>query len=270
MLRCGRNWQPTFVDRVIEIFPTSTRVALVNTDAGFGYMKGMGNPSGNQSLAMELVGSELAANLGLFVPDFAVVDLQEIEVPMEGGGNLAFGPAFISRQCRCIPSDGTLELVSRLANSDDLALLVMLDTWIRNLDRCPPADYLDPTPRRDNLCFSPDGRKLKLMVIDHSHCFVEEQLELGLEEAGFVEDDRIYGYFPEFEQYISESSLRKAAQAVTAIDAATVAEIVASVPQAWGPTGAIRDLWVDRIVARQARVPALVTDTILPQAKFDV
>lgn len=65
MLRCGLNWQPTFVDRVIEIFPTSTRVALVNTDAGLGYMKGMGNPSGNQSLAMELVGSELAANLGL-------------------------------------------------------------------------------------------------------------------------------------------------------------------------------------------------------------
>ncbi|WP_397581182.1 HipA family kinase [Sphingorhabdus sp.] len=270
MLSSGQNWQPTYVDRVIETFPTSTRVAKVKTDAGIGFLKGLGNPSGSQSLAMELVGSELAVQLGLFVPDFAVFDLAEIEVPMQDHGPMSFGPAFISRENKCITSDGTNLLVSKLANSDEIALLVMFDTWIRNLDRCPPPDYMDPTPRRDNLCFAPIGQKLKLMVIDQSHCFVEGQLEDGLGGSEFVNDNRIYGLFPEFVQYIREASLRRAAAAIESVDAVTIAEIVNSVPMAWGPTQAIRDCWIDRIISRQAKVPTFVINALLVQAQLDV
>jgi hypothetical protein len=240
MLRCGLNWQPTAVNRVIETFPTSTRVAKVKTDAGVGFLKGMGNPAGNQSLAMELVGAELATQLGLFVPDFAIVKLADIEVPMEDYGLMAFEPAFISRELRCIPSDGGSHLVSRLADPAELALLVMFDTWIRNLDRCPPPNYFDPKPRLDNLCFTPDGAKLKLMVIDHSHCFVEGTLEdeIGCQE--FVEDPLIYGQFPEFKEYLNEQPLKRASDKMASIDVATITEIVSAVPLAWGPTQGVR------------------------------
>ena len=270
MLSCGQNWQPTVVDRVIETFPTSTRVAKVKTDAGVGFLKGMGNPSGNQSLAMELVGSELAVQLGLFVPDFAIFDLAEIEVPMQDHGFMTFGPAFISHENKCIPSDGSNLLVSKLADCDEIATLVMFDTWIRNLDRCPPADYLDPSPRRDNLCFTPSGQKLKLMVIDQSHCFVEGQLEDGLVGSEFVNDNRVYGLFPEFVQYITEAAVRRAAAAIASVDAATIAEIVNSVPKGWGPSQAIRDCWIERVISRQARVPTLVIDALLTQVQLDV
>lgn len=270
MLRCGQNWQPTAVDRVIEIYPTSTRVAKVKTDAGTAFLKGMGNPAGNQSLAMELVGAELASCLGLFVPDFAILQLAEIEVPMLGHGVMSFGPAFASKECQCITSDGSPNLIARLSEPSDLAVLVVLDTWIRNLDRCPPPDYLDPEPRRDNLCFTPDGGKLKLMIIDHSHCFVEGAIEDEIGDPHFVDDPRLYGRFPEFEGYLKEAPLRRAASRMAAIDEATIAQIVHSVPVAWGPSQVTRDLWIRQIVARQALVGAFVIDALVPQGQMDV
>lgn len=270
MLSCGLNWQPTTVDRVIETFPTSTRVAKVKTDAGVGFLKGMGNPSGNQSLAMELVGSELAKQVGLFVPDFAIIDLTEIEIPMDGHGFVQFGPAFISKENQCITSDGSDQLVARLVNPDEIATLLMFDTWIRNLDRCPPPDYIDPAPRRDNLCFAPLGQKLRLMVIDHSHCFVEGQLEDEMIGPQYVHDNGIYGLFPEFQQYINEPALQKAAALTASVETASIAEIVNSVPQAWGPDQGMRELWIQRIIDRQARVPSVVINTLIPQAQLDI
>lgn len=270
MLRCGLNWQPTAVNRVIETFPTSTRVAKVKTDKGTGFLKGMGNPAGNQSLAMELVGAELATHLGLFVPDFAVLELAHIEVPMDDHDPMKFGPAFISREMKCIPSDGGPHLISRLADPTELALLVMFDTWIRNLDRCPPPDYFDPRPRLDNLCFTPQGAKLKLMVIDHSHCFVEGILEDEIGCKEFVDDTRIYGQFPEFEGYLNEQPLKRAADKMASIDVATITEIVSAVPLAWGPTQGVRKVWVDQIVARQACVPKLVIEQLVSQRQMDV
>jgi hypothetical protein len=270
MLSCGQNWQPTFVDRVIETYPTSTRVAKVRTDVGIGFLKGMGNPSGNQSLAMELVGSELATQLGLYVPDFAIFDLTDIEVPMQGHGCMTYGPAFISRENKCITSDGSDLLVSKVVNSEEIALLVMFDTWIRNLDRCPPNDYFDPEPRRDNLCFTPKGRKFRLMVIDQSHCFVEGLLEDGLMGTEFVNDNRIYGLFPEFMPYITENALRHAAVAIALVDEVSIAEIVNSVPNGWGLNQVMKDDWIEKIVSRQKRVPTIVIDTLVSQVQLDV
>jgi hypothetical protein len=269
MLRCGLDWQPTVVSRVIDTLPTSTRVAKVKTDAGNAFLKGMGNPAGNQSLAMELVGAELATQLGFFVPDFAILELAGIEVPMLDHGPMSFGPAFASREVKCITSDGSPHLVARLRDPGELAMLVMFDTWIRNLDRCPPPDYYDPAPRFDNLCYTPDDRKLMLMVIDHSHCFVEGDLEHEIGNAGFVDDSRVYGFFPEFEEYLNEERLRYAADKIVSIDVATITEIVNSIPMAWGPAQHVRKVWVDQIVARQQCVPDVVIDQLISQVRME-
>lgn len=269
MLKCGLNWQPTLVNRVIDTLATATRVAKVKTDAGNAFLKGMGNPAGNQSLAMELVGAELATQLGLFVPDFAILELTDIEVPMLDRGRMSFGPAFVSREVKCITSDGSPHLVARLRDPDELALLVMFDTWIRNLDRCPPPDYYDPKPRFDNLCYTPDDRKLKLMVIDHSHCFVEGELELEIGSAEFVDDSRVYGCFPEFEEYINEQRLRRAADKIVSIDVAAITEIMNSIPLAWGPTQSVRKVWVDQIAARQQRIPDVVIGQLVSQVRME-
>lgn len=270
MLACGRNWQPVSVNRVIESFESSTCVVRVATDAGICFIKGMGNPAGNESLAHELVGSELAALLGLTVPAFAIVDVAGIEIPLKNGGTLNFGPAFVSRELRGSPAEAGDTFVRRLVNPSHVPLLVAFDTWVRNLDRCPPANYLDPTPNRDNLFFTPVGRRFEMIVFDHTHCFVEGDLESGLTGTQFVEDARIYGAFPEFMPLLSEASLRAAGRAVAHVDAATVRAIVKSIPDAWGPGNAIREGWADQILARAGRIEEYLLAGLIPQLQLKV
>lgn len=270
MLYCGRDWQPTIIRRVIEPLFSSTRVVKVATDAGIGFIKGLGNPQGNESLALELVGSELAVAAGLTVPPFAIIDVSEIEIPMSNGGTVGFGPAFISKELRGQTSDGSDTFPKRMINRQDMALLVMFDTWVRNFDRCPPEDYYDPSPRRDNLFFTPRRRKFEMVAFDHTHCFVEEDLAGGLAGTHFIEDDRVYGVFPEFRPYLTERLLRRAAAAVAQIDADVIEAIVGSVPHAWGPSAHVRERWVEQIFERGKRVEEYVFARLVPQLQMKV
>lgn len=265
MLSCGSVWKPTSVNRVIKNFPTSTRVSLVATDQGTAYLKGMGNPAGNESLASELVGTELAALVGLRVPPFAIVPVSEIEILMEECGYVEDGPAFVSSEIRGATSDGGNYFLSRLSNGADVALLIMFDTWVRNGDRCPPPNALDPTPRHDNLFFRTDGRKFELTAFDHTHCFVEADLDSGLIVEEFEGDERIFGLFPEFVPYLTEQSLRRAVGAIRNVDPAAVEEIVHSVPLQWGPSNLVRNRWIDCIVGRSKVMPDRIMRALMHQ-----
>ncbi|MDX3911653.1 MAG: hypothetical protein QHC67_17880 [Sphingobium sp.] len=270
MLNCGRFWQPVAINRVIQPILSSTQVVKVATDLGVGFLKGMGNPAGNESLAQELVGSELACAMGLRVPVFAVINVEGIDIQMESAGPIAFGPAFISRELRGSTSAGEDTFVRRLTNPEDIARLVVFDTWVRNLDRCPPADYLDPRPNRDNLFFTPVRRKFEMVVFDHTHCFVEEDLESGLAGAHFVGDDRVYGAFPEFKDFLTARALRNALADLARIDGSVIREIVRAVPQPWGPTTAVRDRWIEQLMGRQQRVGDYVFNRLVPQIEMKV
>ena len=255
MLYCGRNWRPLSVDRVVETFPTSTRVAKVDTDAGLAFLKGMGNPAGDGALASEIVAGELATLIGLRVPEFAVVTL-DLDIPMAGHGHMGRGPAFVSRVLAGAVGDG----------SDT----VLFDTWVRNFDRYPPDGEFGGGPNWDNLFFEKLGRKYELVALDHSHCFVQGDIETDLRDPSALEDDRIFGLFPEFAPFIDEASVTAAAEAISRVDAAAVWEIVASVPAAWGPTAAARAAWVDFIMARAALVAEAAPSRLLNQPRLDI
>lgn len=254
MLRCGTIWQPSKVDRVVETFPTSTRVAKVVTDQGTGFLKGMGNPAGTDSLACELVAAELAAWLGLRTPDFALMEIEGIEIPMHGGGVLAPGPAFITRSLQGTTGTPGDTFLKKLANADQVAKLVVFDTWIRNADRCPPIGALDPTPNYDNQFFTPEGRKFDLVALDHSHCFVETTLEDEIAGGHLAADERLYGYFPEFAPYLTDAALGSALDRLGTFDGAFAAEVVGSIPPQWEVTGAARSAWAKLMVERSWRV----------------
>jgi hypothetical protein len=238
------------------------------TDEGVGFLKAMGNPAGNGSLASELVGTELAALLGLTVPPFAVIAVGELEIPFHGGGQADVGPAFISRELPGVTGDGGDTFLRKLVRPLDVALLIVFDTWVRNLDRCPPPDYIDPEPRRDNLFFTPIRQKFGLVALDHSHCFAEEGLETGLEQGQFVEDDGIYGLFPEFEPHLTGKLVQQAVEALRAVDHADVQAIVASVPIPWGLGAGLRQLWCDMIMARRDKVADHILNKLVLQGEL--
>jgi hypothetical protein len=161
-------------------------------------------------------------------------------------------------------ADGGNVFLSRLQKPEDVSRLVVFDTWIRNADRCPP-DPANTPYNRDNLFFTPSGRKFHLMVFDHSHCFVEGTLEDELGRPYLVEDERIYGNFPEFAAYISPGAVLASVARLRQIDTKMVQDILGSIPQQWGVSGAMRGAWCDLICARADKVADFIPAKLLDE-----
>ncbi|QNL18861.1 hypothetical protein HXX25_05570 [Hyphobacterium sp. CCMP332] len=250
MTVCGSSWQPIEINRSIQAIHSSTKVVKVMTDAGIGYLKGMGNPQGDQALSCELVGTELAHMVGLNTAPCAILDVCDIELVRADNGTVGFGPAFISKELIGFPGSGEQSFFKSWARPDDAALLAVLDTLICNEDRCPPPDALDPRPNWDNLFFTQSGQKFDLIAIDHTHCFSEGEIEEADLGPAYIENPRVFGAFPEHRSLITDEAVDRAISALEIIDARRVEEIVGSVPREWGPTKAKRDEWARAIVMR--------------------
>jgi hypothetical protein len=166
------DWEPTKITRVVDFLSTSTKPIMVETDDGLALVKYIGNPQGVHTLVAEYVAASLARLVGLPIPDFAIVYCPEIEIERYGIVTVA-GPAFASRwvseAASFSPSSSLLE---NLRDKDIITILVAFDTWIRNFDRYFDAGQ-NANSNLDNLLFVPDLRKSALVVIDHTHAFVE-------------------------------------------------------------------------------------------------
>jgi len=173
----SRNWRPTTIRRFIRPFPTSACTALVETDAGPGYLKALGNPEGPHVLACEWVGTQLAKWFDLPTFDFSLITVAvEDEIPFAKGGLAEPGPAFITRAESGEPWSAHESQLKRIANPEDIARLVVFDTWTLNCDRYqPPPEGVAGRARVNwnNVFLSgeaPAGQLL-LKAIDHTHCF---------------------------------------------------------------------------------------------------
>jgi len=269
MLRCGRNWRPASVKRVIETFETSTRVAQVATDAGNGFLKGIGNPAGPMSLVAELVAGELAAWIGLIIPDFSIIHVTGIDIPFGNGAHVQHGPAFISREIDGFGGNGGPDFIRKISNPSDIAKLVVFDTWIRNADRCHP-DPENYPPNYDNLFFTPNGQKYELVALDHSQGFIESGIEAALSDPYVLEDDQVYGFFPEFAALIDYTSVTAAVARLRQIDTAQVQEIVDSIPPQWGISSGTRVVLRNVICERANRVANYISAKLLSNPGLEV
>jgi len=109
-----------------------------------------------------------------------------------------------------------------------------------------------------------------MVVFDHTHCFVEGTLDDGLCGTEFVEDDRVYGAFPEFMSMLSERSLRNACEAIRRVDVGVITEIAESVPNPWRPSAGTRDRWVQKIFERGQRLEEILFSSLVPQLQMSV
>ena len=259
MLACGRTINPTRVLREIESFVSSTRVALVETDAGLGYVKGMGNPKGSNALICELVAAELAIWFGLSIPPFAVIENCEIEIKMKDWAHSMKAPLFFSKKVDGFPRDGSAAIISKLRRPNDVAKLVVFDTWIRNTDRYSPG-----VANSDNLLTVRRGnqRNYDLTPIDHTHCFFELMLDASMDDAAF-RDGGVYGDFPEFTPFLTRTAVGGALDRLSKLDRDFVDEIVAGTPQAWGLGASAAKRLADFICRRAAFVMETMAEKIV-------
>lgn len=217
------------------------------TDAGAGFIKGLGNPAGDLALISELVAAELGTWLGLNIPPFAIILRCDLQIEMLNHGGLITPPLFFSSAMDGAPRDGGDGYLIRLADPGAVARLVLFDTWIRNDDRCQSGES-----NSDNLLYTPthDRSLFNITPIDHSHCFVEGTLQDDLPNEDLLTDPGIYGLFPEFIPFLDECAVDHALDRLSHLQRPFVLAAVNQTPAAWRlPRSEAQDL-VDFICGR--------------------
>lgn len=261
----GRNWQPHAIERVTRVLDTNTKPLLAVTDEGLAVVKFIGNPAGLDALVCELIGSELANMIGLQTPDFAIYDIPELELPNNAWLQVDPGPAFFSRWDQTATSlSPDSVLLKKLRQPEDLAKLVVLDTWLRNKDRFDEAgDDGYENVNFDNVLLRPDKRKVQMLVIDWTHAIAETTLEDDLSQ-GWVDEQKVYGMFPQFAPFVTLELVQQALECVNKIDPDEIQGICRGVPPDWGMTQNLADRLSTYIIERGKKL-----DTWLPAALFD-
>ena len=227
MLACGTICQPTRINREIRVFQSSASPIQVDTDKGMGFVKAQNNPTYKEQVVIaELVAAELGTWFGLKIPPFAVIDHCNIELLMKDGQPMN-GPLFFSSFADGETYDGGNTFLSKLRDKDDITRLVVFDTWVRNWDRHGLGDE-----NKDNLLFVRDKRKYDLVPIDHSWAFDGDFPVTPSSDV--IEDTKVYGKFPAFDQYVTSKTLSIVLERLAALDRCFVKEIVNSVPLEWG------------------------------------
>jgi hypothetical protein len=242
------------------------------TDIGPAFGKFIGNSEGPHVLAAELVGTRLAALLGLETLDHAVIDYDGVpEITLAEGRSAQPGPAWLTRKEERVDWSGEREDLDLLCNPADVAGLLVLDTWTRNCDRYCPARQ-PPRVNRNNVFFSregaPEGR-FRLVAMDHTHAFTcGRELTPALTKIDVVKDETIFGLFPAFHEFIRPSDLHAACQRLGAISDAAIQAVVAAVPADWQVDAATRVALCNLLSSRRDFVAGDLPTRVFPQLEL--
>jgi hypothetical protein len=255
------SWQPHEITGFVDRFDTACSVLLVDTNAGRGYLKAMGNLAGNHALACEWVGTGLAKHLRLPAFDISLIEVRpDVVLHFARGGSAKAGPAVILRAERGDSWSGGEAQLENIENPEAITRLVVFDTWVRNQDRRTPSGDVK---NLDNVFLSVESQKadkLVLRAIDHTHCFIPRheisfELKAGeLSDQAIVEDTGIYGLFPEFHKFIDLAELRKTLDELSALKVPSIESLVSNIPAEWQVSPQVRTALVDFLVHRRQYV----------------
>lgn len=272
----AETWHPKEILRFIKAFPTSACTALVETDAGPGYLKAIGSDEGEHTLACEWVGSQLARWFGLSTFEFAIVDVNRfVEIKFQNGNLAKEGPAFISRAERGDKWSGMANQLRQLVNPEQLTRLVVFDTWTLNCDRHSTPSFGKTGKNRvkyDNVFLSenaPDG-ELRLIAMDHTHCFTcGRELTHRVRHDDTIKDARVFGLFPEFRPFLDRKEAKRAVGQLGKVGRSIVQEMTKTIPRQWQVSADARSALEDLILRRAGFVADTIERRIWPQQDLD-
>ncbi len=271
MFHGTEGWRPRRILKLVDMIRSNTKPLIVETDQGVGYMKVLdGTRARSQAIAYDYVGTHLARHLGLTTFDAAVIVLEEaVDIPSKPEiGSLA-GPAFITREAQGTCWGGGPDRLRRISNRFELSGIVVLDTLIRNYDRFPPKDTLYE-PNYDNLFLQRHGSRYRAVAFDHTHCFVDDLTSDDLTSSQTIEDEGVYGLFPEFVPLVRREEMDTICARLAKLEPAWVADLIGSVPNEWNvPTGC-RSAWSAHICARARFVAANLCRYVFLQADLGI
>lgn len=270
----GNPWRPSSFLRYIDTVRSSSRTAIIETDAGRAYLKAINNPESPHVLACDWIGTQLARRFGLQTFDVAILELEEDdEIPLDQNLIAQRGPAFVARGEKGEPLAGESSL-RVVENLEDIARLIVFDTWVRNCDRHRPADDEEPVRvNRDNVFLSEEGAapgKFILKAIDHGHIFTcGKPLNRDLANIARVKDDRLYGLFPFFRKHVTAEQIAQ----VAVVELKNVhddlwGDLLDTLPDAWQVTLDAKRA-INRLLLERARYLADNLESIVAPLKAD-
>ena len=260
------TWQPTCITQFVEARKSSTQVVIVETDAGRGYLKAMGNPEGEHTLACDWAGTQLAKWFGLLTLDQAIVEVDEfVEIRFFNGGLAQVGPALVTRALKGESWSGRRGQLRKLRNPGDISRLVVFDTWILNRDR-----HSADRRNRDNVFLSAESKQLELLAIDHTHCFGTSGGELTerVAQIGNCRNRAVYGLFPEFQSFLDKDVLSQCVEQLGKIDETDVKRIIAGIPGPWRVSETARAALVRFVLQRASYVADTIFERLWPQKEL--
>ncbi|WP_166434076.1 HipA family kinase [Roseovarius spongiae] len=228
---------------------TSTKPLVVETDVGTALCKYCGNPAGTDALCSELIASELLALLSYDAPAHALVRLSKRFDLQEFGVHVEDGTAFLTRwEPLAITFSGEGGLLDSVSNPEMVSKVLVFDTWIKNVDRFVSSPGLS-TENLDNLLFVPDNKRVRMMVIDHSHSFTETTFEDGFSDDWWDDED-VCGTHQSLATFVREDALHQGLDEISAVSREQLERIVGLVPPEWGLSQRARVRLVDGLLNR--------------------
>lgn len=276
-----REWPPTKYLAYEDSVGTNMSPAIVQTDAGRAYVKPMADDINPHGLAIELICTRLAEWFGLRVLDTCVLVLGKADTfprirPTSLGGPAKLslpGPCVCTRSVVATRWDGSEGQLAKILNIEDIAPLVVFDTWVRNDDRFPPVNTrgeLQSSWSRNlgNVLLvrdPPKARKLVLYAIDFGRAVIGER---SVPSHGFgIEQDKsenIYGLFPEFRKYVTPERVEKAVRRLRSLDRTTIEEVIQEVPPEWELSGSARTSLLDHLYRRASFLADTIQTRLAP------
>lgn len=249
-------WSPYVIKKVeSNTIGTSTKPIIVDTNAGKGYFKALGNPSGPHALACEWVGTSLAQLLEIATFNFSILDYNGIpEIQFDNGEKAHKGAGFFTKTENGNIWDGTEESLKTIANEEDITKLVILDTWLRNKDR-----YFESPEgiirRSDNVFLGERNKKRIFIAFDFTHAFCNgRDVNVKISNISSVKDELIYGFFPEFKQFIKAEIAEKTCKKINDLSKQKkdIQNILEVIPKEWDVRTDVREKWAEFIFQRAA------------------
>jgi hypothetical protein len=189
--------------------------------------------------------------------DVALLELtQGDEIPV-GDALAQIGPSFVTRDEEGEPVGGEKVLAS-IVNPEDIPLLIVFDTWVRNCDRYGPGKGRGGRPRMrlDNLFLSSEDApagQFVLKAIDHGDILTcGWELTPGLAHIDLVRDEVLYGFFPIFARYVTSEQIVAAGEILHVARPEMWEDVLASIPNEWQLSNEAREA-IDRFLLERAR-----------------
>jgi hypothetical protein len=102
-------------------------------------------------------------------------------------------------------------------------------------------------------------------AIDHTHCFGDTlHFTTALSHIGVIQDETIFGLFPEFGPLLRKLDLELACDMLSEVMASELEPIVEAVPQEWEVPPATRLAWLDMLVRRAGYVAGSLVEKVFP------